>query len=436
MEHKILIVGTVPYNEKSTSRAFASYFSGMRRENLAQIFSNTKTPVKGHCNTLYQITDQRLLKRRINKKIKTGKVFYYDELESVWKDNDLEVNNRSFEKMYSIGKRKNSLVYLIRRLVWKKKYWCTAELNQWLDNFKPDCVFLSFSDDFFIPQIALYVAEKFDIPIISSIGDDYYFNYNCTISPLYHIYKLSYRALIRKVFSHQGSAIYIGDKIRDKYNSEFGLNGETVYLTSSIERRRYRPINRNAPKISYFGNIRLGRNKSLVDIANALGNINPSYKIDIYSNENDPAYYQMFIDNPNAEFHGSISYAEVQRKTKESDLLIVVEGFNKKDIDITRYSLSTKVADSLSSGVAVLAYGSAECGAIEYAENTRCIATCTEQCRLEEVICNLFENESCQKENYDRAVAVTMQNHNLEQSTAIFQNIVDRVCEEYKNVER
>ena len=110
--------------------------------------------------------------------------------------------------MYSIGKNKNSLVYLIRKFMWKKKYWCIQELNTWLEAFNIGCVFLNFSDDFFIPQIVLYVAEKFDIPIVSSISDDYYFNYNKTISFLYHIYKRQYRALIRKVFQHQGSAIY------------------------------------------------------------------------------------------------------------------------------------------------------------------------------------------------------------------------------------
>lgn len=428
MNKKILIVGTVPYNEKSTSRAFASYFSGMPRENLAQIFSNTKKPVKGHCNTLYQITDQRMLQRRFNRKIMTGKVFHYDELETAWKDNDLEVNSNTVAKMYSIGKNKYSLVYLIRKCIWKKKYWCTPELDQWLEDFKPDCVFLSFSDDFFIPQIALYVSKKFDVPIISSIGDDYYFNYNRTISPLYHIYKLSYRALIRRVFAHPGSAIYIGDKIRDKYNSEFALNGKTVYLTSSIERRKYKPINRKAPKISYFGNIRLGRNESLLDIANALGKINPSYKLDVYSNEDDSAYYQMFIDHSNVEYHGSIPYAEVQKKTAESDVLIVVEGFKKKDVDITRYSLSTKVADSLSSGAAVFAYGSRDCGTIEYAESIGCIVTCVDKNELEESLRSLIFDTARQKENYEKSADVVAKNHRLEKSVEIFESVVKDVC--------
>lgn len=434
MKYKILIVGTVPYNEKTTSRAFASYFTGIPRENLAQIFSNPKTPIKGHCATLYQITDQRLLYRRIHKHIDTGRIFWYDELDSEWKDNELEVNSRIMSKMYRLGKKKNALMYLIRKIIWKRKYWCTEKLNSWLESFNPNCVFLSFSDDFFIPQIALYVAEKFKIPIISSIGDDYYFNYNFSISPLYHIYKLMYRALIRRVFRHDGSAIYIGEKIKDKYNFVFGLKGETVYLTSSIKRREFKAIKRNTPIISYFGNIRLGRNRSLIDIATALGKINPEFKIDIYSNESDPKYYRMFKEHPNTVFHGSIAYSEVQKRTIESDILLVVEGFRKKDVSLSRYSLSTKVADALASGVAVLAYGSSECGAIEYAKKTGAIATCTKKEDLENIIIKLLGDKTYQKELYDRSISVTENNHFLSKSTKIFQNVVNRVCEGYKNV--
>lgn len=435
METKILIVGTVPYNEKSTSRAFASYFSGMKRENLAQVFSNTKAPVKGHCNTLYQITDQRLLKRRFHKEIETGKIYCYDELPDAWDNNDLEVGNSAISALYHLGKNKNSLVYLGRKIIWKKKYWCTLEFNRWLEAFEPNCVFLSFSDDFFISEIALYVAKKFDIPIISSIGDDYYFNYSKTISPFYHLYKCLYRALIRKVFSHGGSAIYIGDKIRDKYNAEFNLQGETVYLTSSISRREFRIINRENPSISYFGNIRLGRNESLIEIADALRQINHTYKLHIYSNESDKAYYKMFIDHTNIEFHGSISYADVQKKTIESDILVLVEGFKKKDVDITRYSLSTKVADSLSSGVAILAYGSEQCGAIEYAGKTGCMTVCTEREQLVDSIKRILNDIDYQKKNYVCAMDLTERNHRLSKSTAVFQHMVNKVCKEYKNVE-
>ena len=68
MHPRVLIVGTVPYNTKSTSRAFDAYFHYWEKENIAQIFSNTKKPCKGHCETLFQITDHRVLQRWMGKK--------------------------------------------------------------------------------------------------------------------------------------------------------------------------------------------------------------------------------------------------------------------------------------------------------------------------------------------------------------------------------
>lgn len=432
---KILIVGTVSYNRKSTSRAFESYFSGMDKNDLAQIFSNAKTPVKGHCHSLFQITDQRMLKRHFDRKVETGSIFEYDNLPLEWTDSDLEVG-KSTARLYRWGSHKSSFIYLMRKFLWKKRYWCTEKLNQWLDEFTPDCVFLSFSDDFFIPEIALYVAERFQIPIVSSIGDDYYFNYSFSLSPLYHWYKLTYRKLIRKVFAHQGSAIYISDKIRDKYNEEFGLKGETVYLTSEIERREFRPIDPEHVRISYCGNIRLGRNESLNDIGYALGKINKNYILDVYSNENEKGYYEIFDKNPNVHFAGSVPYTEVQKVMKESDISVVVEGFSRQDVDITRYSLSTKVADSLAAGGNVLAYGSLECGAIEYMKQIDCGPVCTDAAELEDAIRHLIEDAEYQRANYEKAKFVTEAHHNLESSTRIFREVVLKVIGDKKNVER
>ena len=433
MHPKIMIVGTVPYNKRSTSRAFEAYFHNWEKENCAQIFSNTRTPCKGHCGTLFQITDQRMLKRRFDKKVKTGKIFKYEDLPDEWADNELELKGNAIKKAYRFGARHTPFTHLLRKLVWKKKYWCTDELNEWLDDFHPDCVFLSFSDDFFIPQIALYVAQRYNIPIVSSIGDDYFFNDRFSISPIYHIYKIEYKKLIRKVLAYKGSAIYISDKIRDKYNTEFGLDGKTVYLTSEIRRREFRTINLETPVITYFGNIRMGRNYALNDIAFSLGKIDRNYVLRIYSGENDRKYYSIFEKNPNAEYCGSISYAEVQKKLTESDITIIVEGFNKKDIDQSRYSLSTKAADTLASGVSILTYGSQECGIVEYMQSTNASAVCTDKKKLKETIMALLDDIDLQKQYYINAEIVTEKHHNLKQSCAVFESVVESAIQKGDN---
>ena len=139
------------------------------------------------------------------------------------------------------------------------------------------------------------------------------------------------------------------------------------------------------------------------------------------------------MNNPNVNFCGSIPYSEVQRLNTESDIVVLVEGFSKSDIEKTRYSLSTKAADSLSSGSNILVYGSAECGLIEYMAGTGAAAVCSNPSELESVISNFINDIDYQKKNYETAIRVSEENHTLENSTKIFLDIVERVIKENNN---
>lgn len=424
MHPRVLIVGTVPFNTKSSSRAFDAYFHNWEKENIAQIFSNTKTPCKGHCGTLYQITDYRIMKRWFSSQVQTGKIFDYNDLPIEWENNDLEINSNSGNKAYKIGRKHTPFTHLLRGVLWREKYWKTKMLDKWLDDFNPQCVFLAFSDDYFINRIALYVAKKYNIPIVSCIGDDYYFNKHFSLNPIYQLYKETYKAMIRKVLKWPGSAIYISDKIRDKYNGEFNLDGQTVYLTSTVERKSFSMVDNKSPLITYFGNIRMGRNNSLCDIADALGAMNSNYRIEVYSNEQDPSYYQILQNNRFVIYGGSIPYAQVQEKMKSSDITVIVEGFQSKDIELSRYSLSTKAADALASGAMILTYGSDECGIIEYMRSTDASVVCSNKEELSKCLSKLLYDIEAQKSMYRQQIVMTESHHNISKSCEISEQII------------
>ena len=421
---RLLIVGTVPYNTKATSRAFDAYFHYWEKENLAQVFSDPKTPVQGHCGTLFQITDYRLLQRWKGKKVDTGKVYRFEELPSSNESPDIQDDSRMARKAYLFGAKHSPFTHLLRWLLWRKKLWRSDRLLEWLDEFRPECVFLSFSDDFFIPQIAYFVARRFGIPIVSSIGDDYYFNTHFSLDPMYWMYKLPYRKLIRKVLSYKGSAIYISDKIRDKYNAEFGLDGRTVYLSSTITRKPFAPVKLESPLITYFGNIRMGRNRSLSDIGSALGAIDPTYRIEVYSGEQDRRYTRLLEENPNVYFGGTIPYEQVMDKMANSDVTVIVEGFEPEDVDWSRYSLSTKAADALASGATILTYGSAECGIVEYMRSTKASFVCTDKKDLGRTIRMLLASPDLQRAYYDQQILITEEHHGLKKSCDVFEEVV------------
>ena len=80
--------------------------------------------------------------------------------------------------------------------------------------------------------------------------------------------------------------------------------------------------------------------------------------IEIYSNEKDEQVYSVFKENPNVKYMGSVPYTQVQKRMEESDITVIVEGFEEEDINLSRYSLSTKAADALASGASILTYRS------------------------------------------------------------------------------
>lgn len=420
---RVLIIQTTPYSTNSSSRSLDSYFHFWEKDRVRQVFSRNWKPQKGHCSELFQITDSDLLKCWFHRKKNIGNIYEYENLEEQGSSTILEESNL-ISRSYKLGRSHTPTIELLRGLLWRKKYWCSKRLIQWLDDYKPELVFYNFTNNLFLPRIALFVAERYDIPIITAIGDDYYFNERKSISPAYHLFRRKYKKLTESLFKHRGSAVYVCEKIRKKYEEQFSLKGGVVYFNTCITRKSFKPVNRENPNIYYFGNIRLGRNDSLLIIADALGRIDKKYQIEIFTNEQDELYFHDLKLHPNVKWSGAIPYAEVVQKIAECDVYVVVESFREKDIESTKYSLSTKAADGLASGSAILAFGSAECGVIDYLSSTKSAWVCTNENQIEDVIRFLLKDVEGQRIRYNEAIEISQSNHSLVGSTSAFEKIV------------
>ena len=427
MNHpKVIIIQTTPYSTNSSSRSLDSYFHFWERDKVRQIFSRNWKPQKGHCGELYQIKDSDLLKRWLHKPVDVGTIYHYEDLDEQGTSQVIDEGELTAQG-YKLGRSHTPLVELLRGMLWRKKYWCTDKLVKWLDDYKPELIFYNFTYNLFLQKIVLFIADRYNIPIITAVGDDYYFIDKKSFSPAYQLFRRKYKKITETVFARKGSAVYVCDKIRDRYNEYFGLNGETIYFNTTVIRKPFKPINTDNPKIVYFGNIRLGRNHALRNIADALGRINPSYKLEVYSNEQDESVYTELKNHPNVMWAGAIPYAEVLEKTTSCDVYVVAEGFREEDINFTRYSLSTKAADGLASGAVVLAYGPSESGLIDYLQKTDAAFVCTKEDKIEGTIRHLLIDVDGQNLRYKKAVETTEKNHTLEGSTAVFEAIVNRV---------
>jgi len=421
---KILILGSLPYKQNAQSRAFDSYFHYWPKEKLHQFFSSPFPPSKGHCSQFYQITDYRILKRNFNRKIRVGKIFYDIELASFQDKTILDSNSSKF---YKLGKHKTPLKRLFRKFIWKKKYWCSKEFVKWVEDFCPDVVFLAWSDDFYMLNIANFVCKNYDLPLISCVGDDYYFNNHFSLSPFYWIYRFKYKKLAKKVLQLNGSHVYISD-IRNKYNEYFSVSGQTIHV--SCERQQISQwVPKKVENMVYFGNlVGYGRYKTLMTFANIINNKQKNIKIHIYSNEQNEQVLKQIKNVKNIVFHGSIPYESIKDKVTDYDCLIIAEELSKKKIirDV-KYSLSTKVGDSLSFGIPIIAIGNIECGTIEFIKNTNTgIVLGTKK----DISSFSFDgiSSSVIQIMLDNAKNILAKEFNKEKSCETFKKIVDSVC--------
>ena len=422
MEKKILIVGTQPYNKNIQSRAFESYFHNFKKENLRQIFSSRNIPPKGHCESLYQITDERLIKKRFNRKINVGKFFNYADLS----ESPIILNTA----LSKVSKTKGPFQKLIRKLVWKKKYWLTDSLEKWIDEFKPEVIFIAWSNDFFILEIAEYFSKKLSIPIISCIGDDYILNDHFSLSPFYHIYRRKYIKLAKRLITTKGnSCIYVDDKIRDAYNSYFNVNGKTVHIASEKQYQEFQKP-KSIKRMSYFGNLAYSRYKTLFVLAETLQKLGLDYQIDVYSNQPSKKISRLFSKLSNIHFNGTIPYSMIDSKVALTDILLIVESLDdKKSIADVRYSLSTKVADSLSYGKIVLGIGDKETGAMDYLIRNNCALVATSKKELEDILVHLKDEKIELSSIMSRAQKVFNEDFSLNNSCAIFEEQIDKLVE-------
>lgn len=427
MHPRVLIIGTNPYTASGTSRTFDAAFHFWEKENVSQIFTRNWVPQRGHCGELYQITDAQMLKRWLHKTRETGKIYRYEDLQEQSGIREVE-DKASVGRLYKLGAKHSPTVDLLRLLLWRKKYWCTDRLNEWLDRFKPEVIDYSFSNHVFMQQIVLYVAQRYDIPIVVGIGDDFYFNDYPSLSPAYHLYRRIFKRLTEKILFRKGSsATYCSDKIRDKYNEYFHLNGKAIYYNSNVKRRPFRTIDAADPRIVYFGSVGLGRYTALLDIAAALREIDPNYKLEVYSGDKDEHSLAELRQDPNIDFKGPVPYSEVVEKIAACDIYVIAEGFRDIDINFTRYSLSTKTSDSLASGCAILTYGPEEAGVVEYMRRSDASMVCTKREDLRGSIMRLMSDRDLQRKYYENAITVSDRNHRVESTTAVFGSVVDDV---------
>lgn len=264
-----------------------------------------------------------------------------------------------------------ALKLLFRDGVYCKSY-TNKRLNSWVDRFQPDCIFLVCGNNCFPIDLVRRISKEKNIPVHIYITDDYVLSGKSVgwLSGYQNARLVSRYVLLLK---EAKDVFVISDYMALAYLDVFRRECKTLIncsLVSPYLECADSAITKDVLVMTYAGGLHLGRAAALVELANMVNIIADEkglrVRLDVYSSGGLTERIKNSLVMSGVNYCGSLSWDELQLRLAVSDFLLHIESFAPEYINKTRYSLSTKIPEYLSTGKCVIAFGPEEVASIKF----------------------------------------------------------------------
>lgn len=420
---KVLIMSHNPITDyNSMGKTLLGLFSTFPEEDLCQFYIYPTLPNIKVCRSYYRITDREALKS-IFLRGNSGRRISNDEIKP---ENTLYENDNS-SKIYFGKSSHRELKIFVRDTIWKLATITNCRLSFWLSEEKPSVIFAAPGASGFFYNLILRFAKKLNIPIVTYVCDDFYFSNRSKIGPLKRIYARYIRKKVKKLMEASQQVITISEELAHDYTVEFGCQC-TVISTGANLGIAHSPICGDGKIISYFGNLQLGRYLSLAEVAKAVDIYNlknrSSVALNIYTADCSPSIVETFKGTASANFCGFLTADKMYAEMKKTSVLLHVESFDNENRERVKYSVSTKIADSLASGICLLAYGPEGLASIEYLRRNECAFIANNDAELESELFECLGNPEARTKVAAKALDVATQNHDRFRQSELLKSVL------------
>lgn len=392
-------------------KTLLSYFSGFQPEEIAQFYIHSEVPTDDSvCVNYYRFTDRDALKSLIPFRT-YGKQFRRDEIQTgrVRSRTDTGVAGAA----YQLGRKRTASVFAARNALWKLSRWDTKQFRAWLKDFDPDVIFFASGDYSFAYDIALTAANLTGKPLIVLCVDDFYLYNRNEKTVLGRLLHRRFMKTVRRTMDRASELYVISESMKREYEKLFGKPCRVLHTPAqekvvSAGKRE---------QISYIGNLSLKRHEALIRLGRALKDLDVPgcpRRVDVYSGEQNPEILKTLTEENGIRFHGLIAPEQVPEVMGRSMAVVHAESFDADTASIVRFSVSTKIAESLMYGPCLIAFGPGGIASVDYLKENEAAYVISDPAQLREGLRQILTDEALRQRIVENARALARKNHNAD----------------------
>ena len=262
---RILVLSRTAWRkDNSFGNTYSNIFGNMENIQIANIYLGDGIPDPDNKNveSYYCISEKEMTKSILKPRKKSNQVGTRVVIDGAEKGSAIEEN---YEKaMVQMKKKRWPLFYIARELVWKFGQTNLDDMMRFVNEFKPDVIFLSFYYAAYVDRIALYIKSKIDIPLVLEAAIDIYSLKQLSFDPFFWINRFNIRRMIRKTVKKSEKLYVISEKMKRDYERMLHINCGVLYKFPDRGRKQHDYLDAKVPlNFLYAGNIGVGRWKSL-----------------------------------------------------------------------------------------------------------------------------------------------------------------------------
>ena len=415
---KILIITRSAWDDSnSTGNTMTNFFNEYPTEDIANLYVRSAMPNNSVCKKYYSVSDKAVFKSLFNLKYIAGKAFVWD---FQGKGNSASSSKDEIEedKLYNFFRRKSSILALWGQdLMWKSNRWQNHNLDNFLDQFKPDIVFSPSFHTMYTHRILWYIQKKTNARVVLFHADDYLSIYKNGMSFLEKINQ-KMRAKVVESSALKADINYcISNLQKEEYQKKIGKEMKLLHKGADFSfQPEYKVLKEGKPiKIIYVGSILYGRWKTLAVLAKEISKINKEkilFELIIYSQYalTQEMKEEMIIEGASI-FMGKIPAEQVKETLMNGDIVLHIESFDDVEKEKTRLSFSTKIVDCLNSGRTLMAIGWEKAASIDYLKRNDAALVVTKEESIFNLLQSIQKNPDILRMYADKAWECGKNNH-------------------------